>query len=149
MTVRYGDVSGSLTDMRTEWIRNSATNHNPLRHDYAMAIVAGVLRMPPGGGTYDRVRVSVRDVTQFDGPAQTVAVQDLPRVVVPDTGLELPFTLDADLRPGHTYVVRAHADRGGTGSVEPGDLVSTIAHEIGPAGRIGVVVPLQPVDGAK
>ncbi len=113
-----------------------------------MAIVAGVLRLPPGGGTFDRVRVSVRDVTQFDGPARTVAVQDLPRVVVPDTGLELPFTLDAELEPGHSYVVRAHADRGGTGAVEPGDLVSTTAYEVGPAGRTGVVVPLQPVEGA-
>lgn len=138
-----------MTVMRTEWIRHSTTNNNLLLHDYAMAIVAGVLRMPPGGGTYHRVRVSVRDVTQFDAPAQTVAVEDLPRVVVPDTGLELPFTLDADLQPGHTYVVRAHADRSGTGSVESGDLVSMTAHEIGPAGRTGVVVPLHPVDGAK
>jgi putative lipoprotein len=113
-----------------------------------MVIVAGALRMPPSGGMYERVRVSVRDVTEFDGPARTVALQELSRVVVPDAGLELPFTLDAELEPGHRYVIRAHADRNGTGAVETGDLVSTTAHEVGPAGRTGVVVTLQPVGGA-
>lgn len=110
--------------------------------------VTGILRLPPGDGPYrvDRVRVSVRDITELDGPAETVAARELPGMEIPATGADLPFELDADLDPRRTYSVRAHASRGGSASVEIGDYVSTSSHVVG--GREyqqGLVVPLQVV----
>jgi hypothetical protein len=111
--------------------------------------VTGILRLPPRDGPYrvDRVRVSVRDVTELDGPAATVAEQELPGTEVPESGAELPFEIDVVLDPRRTYTVRAHAPRGESASVEAGDLVSTTAHVVGSSYQGGLVVPLQVVGG--
>jgi Type III secretion system lipoprotein chaperone (YscW) len=111
--------------------------------------VTGILRLPPSDGPYRvaRVRVSVRDVTELDGPAETIAERELPGTDVPESGAELPFELDVELDPRRTYAVRAHASRGGSPSVESGDLVSTTAHVIGPMYQEGLVVPLHVVGG--
>ena len=107
--------------------------------------VTGILRLPPAEGPYrvDRVRVSVRDVTELDGPAETVAERELPGLDVDASGAEVPFELDADLDPRRTYAVRAHASRGGSASVEIGDYVSTSRHVV--AYQESLVVPLQVV----
>lgn len=112
-----------------------------------MVRVTGVVRLPPAGGPYAvaRVRISIRDVTEADAPAATVASVDLPAVQVPAAGLDLPFTLDVPLDPRRTYAVRCHADRDGTGTVNLGDLVSTTVHVVSPVAPSHVVVPLQPV----
>jgi hypothetical protein len=110
--------------------------------------VTGILRLPPSDSPYrvDRVRVSVRDVTELDGPAETVSERELPGMEVPASGADLPFELDADLDPRRTYAVRAHASRGGSASVETGDYVSTSSHVVGGrAYQEGLVVPLQVV----
>jgi putative lipoprotein len=114
-----------------------------------VARVTGILRLPPGDRSYGftRVLLSVRDVTELDGPAPTVATIELPRVDVPDVGADLPFAFEVELDPHRTYVVRVHADRNGSGAVEPGDFVSTTAHAITPAMPPSLVVPLQPVGG--
>jgi hypothetical protein len=91
--------------------------------------------------------VSVRDLTEVGGPAETVAERELPGIEVPASGTDLPFELDAELDPGRTYAVRAHAGRGDSRSVEAGDLVSTTAHVVGPSYQSGLVVPLQVVGG--
>jgi uncharacterized lipoprotein YbaY len=115
-----------------------------------MVRVTGAVRLPPADGAYAiaRVRVSVRDVTEADGPAPTVASVELPAVQVPAAGMDLPFTLDVPVDPRRTYTVRAHGDRDGSGSVESGDFVSTVAQVINPAVPPShLVVPLQPVGG--
>ena len=111
--------------------------------DDAQVRVTGTLRLPPGPYRVERVRVSVRDVTELDGPAETVAERELPGIEVPAAGADLPFELDADLDPRRTYAVRAHASRGGAASVEVGDYVSTSRHVVGY--QEGLVVPLQVV----
>lgn len=94
-----------------------------------------------------RVHLTVRDVSDADGPARTVGQLDLPAVQVPSAGLELPFTLHAELPgPARTYALRAHADVDGSGSVAPGDLVTTSVHVVGPSGWLAVL-PLEPVTG--
>ena len=77
--------------------------------------VTGIVRLPPGPYRVERVRVSVRDVTE----------------------------LDADLDPRRTYAVRAHASRTGSASVETGDYVSTSRHVV--TYQEALVVPLQVV----
>lgn len=111
--------------------------------------VNGILRLPPSAGPYrvDRVRVSVRDVTELDGPAATVAEQELPGTEVPESGAELPFEIDVELDPRRTYAVRAHASRGDSPSVEPGDLVSTTTHVVRSSYQRDLVVPLEVVGG--
>jgi hypothetical protein len=62
--------------------------------------------------------------------------------------MDLPFAVDVPFDPRRTYVVRAHGDRDGSGTVEPGDLVSTIAQVVDPAAPPPhLVVPLQPIRG--
>jgi hypothetical protein len=111
--------------------------------------VSGILRLPASDSPYrvERVRVSVRDVTELDGPAPTVAERELPGIEVPATGTDVPFDLDAELDPRRTYAVRAHASRGHSPEVETGDYVSTTAHLVGPDARSGLVVPLDSVGG--
>jgi hypothetical protein len=111
--------------------------------------ISGKLVIPPSARSYsiDRLRVAVRDVTEADGPAQTVAERELPGLEVSETGIELPFEIVAELDPGRMYAVRTHADRNGSGRVEPGDLVSTTAHIVGADQRNGLVITLEPVGG--
>lgn len=111
--------------------------------------ISGTLRFPPGGQIkVTAVRVTVHDITEFDGPASTVASLDLPSTAVPATGLDLPFTLDVDVSdPRRMYSVRAHADRSGSGVVEPGDLVTTTAHVLRPEGQGRPVLELQSITG--
>ena len=111
--------------------------------------VTGIVRLPASDAPYrvDGVRVSVRDVTELDGPAPTVAESELPGLEVPGTGADLPFELDAALDPRRTYAVRAHATRGGSQEVEVGDFVSTTAHLVAPDQQSRLVVPLDPVGG--
>jgi hypothetical protein len=110
--------------------------------------IDGTLRFPPLGRQLDvqRVRVSVRDTTELDAPAQEVAALDLPAVHIPETGLDLPFTIDAALDdPRRTYTVRAHADRNGSGTVDVGDLVTTTSHVVRQEDAESLVLPLEPV----
>jgi len=109
--------------------------------------VTGILRLAPGDAPYrvDRLRVSVRDVTELGGPAPTLAEVVLPGVDVPAGGRDVPFALDVELDPSRTYAVRAHADSGASGTVDTGDLVTTTTHVIGAATAAGVVVPLERV----
>lgn len=111
--------------------------------------ISGTLRFPPREEplTVARVHITVRDVSELDGPARTVAQLDLPGVQIPAAGLELPFTMHADLPdPARTYALRAHADADGSGAVKPGDLVTTSVHVVGPSAR-PTVLPLEPVTG--
>jgi uncharacterized lipoprotein YbaY len=111
--------------------------------------ISGILRLPPGDRSCDisRVRITVRDITEFDAPARTVAQLDLPDVHLPAAGLELPFELDADVDERRSYSLRAHADVQGSGSVAAGDLVSMTNHTVWPAQADPLVVSLQPVAG--
>lgn len=108
-----------------------------------------MLRLPPGDDPYrvERIRVSVRDVTELGGPAETIAERELPGMEVPAAGAAVPFELDADLDPRRTYAVRAHASRGGSAGVEVGDYVSTSTHIVGPSYQQDLVVPLLVVGG--
>lgn len=116
--------------------------------------INGTLRFPPGDAIdVAMVHITLRDITELDGPAAVVASVELPSLAVPANGLELPFALEADVGdPRRMYSVRAHADRSGTGAVEPGDLVTTTAHLVG-AHLVGAdkedtpVLELQPVTG--
>ncbi|XVV00547.1 hypothetical protein ACQPW3_24290 [Actinosynnema sp. CA-248983] len=107
--------------------------------------VVGTLRFPSADAPvrFDRVRVEVRDVSEADAPARTLAVVTLPAVDVPAGGLELPFAVDADVDGPGTFVVRAHGDRDGSGVVTRGDFVTTAAHRVT---RVPMVVDLHPVD---
>jgi hypothetical protein len=107
----------------------------------------GTIRLPPGDGPYrvESIRVSVRDVTELGGPAETIAERELPGMEVPASGADVPFDLEVDLDPRRTYAVRAHASRGGSASVEAGDYVSTSTHVVEPSYHEDLVVPLQVV----
>jgi putative lipoprotein len=107
----------------------------------------GTVRFPPGEPVEAAaLHIAVRDITEMDGPAPTVASVDLAHVTVPENGLDVPFAIDVDLGdPRRTYAVRAHADRSGSGVVEPGDLVTTTAHLVGPSTAERPVLELQPV----
>ncbi len=109
----------------------------------------GTVRFPPGEPVEAAtVHIAVRDITEMGGPARTVASVDLPPVAVPEDGLEVPFALDVDLDdPRRTYAVRAHADRSGSGSVEPGDLVTTTAHLVRSDPGDKPVLEMEPVTG--
>lgn len=106
--------------------------------------VVGTLRFPSADAPvrYDRVRVEVRDVSEVDAPARTVAEVTLPAVSVPAGGLELPFAVDAEVDGPGTFVVRVHGDRDGSGVVTEGDLVTTAAHRVTPR---PMVLDLHPV----
>lgn len=111
--------------------------------------ISGTLRFPPPGEPLivARVSITVRDVTELDGPARTLARLDLPAVHVPATGLDLPFTVDVELPdPARTYALRAHADIDGSGSVNAGDLVTTTTHVVR-ARSLPMVLPLEPAAG--
>lgn len=110
--------------------------------------VTGSLRFPPSVDPLDvaAVHISVRDITELDAPAEIVAALDLDSLQVPASGLDVPFALEADLADRRrTYVVRAHADRSGSGSVSPGDLVTTSVHRVEPGVCAAVLLPLEPV----
>lgn len=111
--------------------------------------VNGTVRFPPGDPMEVKaVHVTVRDVTELDAPAPAVASLDLPATVVPATGMDVPFTLEVDVGdPRRTYSIRAHADRSGSGAVEPGDLVTTTAHLLRAEGEGRPVLELHPVTG--
>lgn len=109
--------------------------------------LAGTVRFPPGEPIEVRtVHVHVRDITEMDGPAETVASVDLPGTKVPATGLEVPFALQVDASdPRRIYALRAHADRTGSGEVDPGDLVTTTAYVVRAENGDRPVLELQPV----
>lgn len=111
--------------------------------------ISGTVRFPSGEPLeVEAVHVTVRDITDLDGPAPTVASLELPAARVPATGLDLPFTLDADVSdPRRMYAVRAHADRSGSGAVEPGDLVTTTAHVVRADDERRTVLEMEPVTG--
>ena len=72
-----------------------------------------------------RVRAAVVDTSQADALHPTVAeatttlTSAAPHV---ELTIEIP---DGSLAPGHRYSLQAHVDRGGTGDIEPGDLIIT------------------------
>lgn len=99
--------------------------------------LSGTVRFPPseGGLKVGALRVAIRDVSDFDAPALTVASVTLGPLDVPAAGQDVPFSVDADLERGpgrRTYEARAHADRSGSGEVDPGDLVTTSANFVDP-----------------
>ena len=112
-------------------------------------VIDGTVRFPPSGAPLEVavVRITVRDVTEMDGPAPTVAEVGLPQVAVPPSGLEPPFSIDAHVDdPRRTYAVRAHADRSGSGEVETGDLVTTTTRMVDASANRPVILDLSPVD---
>ena len=113
--------------------------------------IRGMVRFPPGTpGEVESTRVLVQDITGFDGPATTVGSVELPRTEVPVTGMEVPFVVEVDSDLGDArrmYAVRAHADRTGSGEVEPGDLVTTTAYLVRGEDEEWPVLELQPVTG--
>lgn len=111
--------------------------------------INGTVRFPPGPPIdVKAVHITVRDITDFDGPAHIVASVDLPSLEVPPDGLDLPFDLEADAGDARRmYSVRVHADLSGSGAVEPGDLVTMTAHVVDPKQRDEAVLELQPVTG--
>jgi putative lipoprotein len=109
--------------------------------------ITGALRFPPSNEPLRvaRVEVTVRDITELDGPAPTVARVELPGLEVPREGSNVPVAIEAELDSNRTYAIRAHADVSGSGVVEVGDLVTTEAHVVRPAGDRTLVLPLHPV----
>lgn len=110
--------------------------------------IRGTLRIPGRGAPLEiaRIRITVRDITEFDAPARTVAQLDLPAVHLPADGADVPFTMDtAPVDPTRVYALRAHADVDGSGSVTVGDLVTTTAHLVHPDHRRPLLLPLDPV----
>ena len=111
--------------------------------------INGTVRFPPGQPKdVKTVHITVRDMTEMDGPARVVAAVDLPSLEVPADGLDLPFDLEANVGDSRRmYSVRAHADLSGSGTVEPGDLVTTTAHVVDAQKGDRPVLELQPVTG--
>lgn len=108
--------------------------------------VRGVLRFPLGG-SYACVRVSLRRVDVLDGPAETVATRELRQVIVPAGGGDVPFDLDLPDLAAHRpadLAWRAHADRGCTGAVDVGDLVTTSTEPLDVEAQ-SVILTLTPV----
>lgn len=108
--------------------------------------IAGAVRFPPSSGPAEVAVVRVTAHESVGGPV--VAEVGLPLVSVPAGGLELPFTLDTgDVGAvGAAFTLRAHADRSGSGSVEPGDLVADVTTPVDPTGEEPVVLELTAVD---
>lgn len=107
--------------------------------------IAGAVRFPPSSGPAE---IAVVRVTLHGTPAgPALAEVGLPLVSVPEDGLELPFTLDADTVEdgGSPFTLHAHADRSGSGKVESGDLVADITTTVDPTGEERVVLELAPV----
>lgn len=111
--------------------------------------INGTVRFPPGPPIdVKTVHITVRDITDFDGPARIVASVDLPSLEVPPGGLDLLFDLEADAGDSRRmYSVRAHADLSGSGAVEPGDLVTTTAQVVDSQKGDQAVLELHPVTG--
>lgn len=95
-------------------------------------------------------RVRLLDVSRLDAPATLVNEVDLGEVVVSaDSGLVIPFTLDVEdalLDPRREYILAAHVDLTGSGTVTPGDYVTTTALPApAPGSASQVVIPVHEV----
>lgn len=95
--------------------------------------------LPPGAV----VRVRVEDVSLADAPARTVAERVVPAASATSGPVRLTV---GDIDPRARYAVRVHVDVQGSGTVTPGDLVSTAAHPVLTFGHPSAVrVPLRRV----
>lgn len=96
--------------------------------------------------TVAEVRVELLDATDSDAPAGLVARRTLSDVSLGPGAEDLYVGLDADLDPARDYVVRAVADRAGTGSLAPGDWTTTTREPVS-EDRTDVRLVLHPVTG--
>ncbi|MFJ5556837.1 YbaY family lipoprotein [Streptomyces sp. NPDC093250] len=88
--------------------------------------VTGRVALPPDApsGRAAAVLVEVRDVSQADAPSTVVGAQ-LQTDVQLSPGGRVPFRVQVPgLDPAARYGLRVHVDRSGSGTVEPGDLLS-------------------------
>lgn len=115
----------------------------------AETVLRGLVRFPAGQtGPFARLRVSLRDVGTMDGPAETVAYVDVPDVLVPPEGGDVPFQLRlpaARADAPRTLAWRAHADRTADGEVKAGDLVTTTTMPCDLFGTQELVLTVVPV----
>ncbi|MEU1375049.1 YbaY family lipoprotein [Streptomyces triculaminicus] len=100
--------------------------------------VRGRVSLPPDAPRLRAARllVEVRDVSRSDAPSTVVGSQvqaDVPLA----PGASVPFEVEVpDLDPTSSYGLRVHVDLSGTGTLDPGDLISTQANP----------VPMEPTD---
>lgn len=90
--------------------------------------------IPPGPA---EVIVSVEDVSRADAPSEIIGEQRQKAVAL-RPGARLPFAVEVPselVDERHSYSVRAHIDRSGSGEVEVGDLVSTETYPVLSRGR--------------
>ena len=110
-------------------------------------LVTGAVRFDSDAPPFEdaTVRVKLRDVTQTDAPARTVAEQVVKGVSLRRPGGAIPFELRsaARLRPGQAYLLEAHVDLTGSGEIEPGDFITMASHPVTPGpspARVDVAV---------
>lgn len=96
--------------------------------------------------TVAEVRVELLDATDHDAPARLVARRTLADVTLGPDGADLHVHIDSELDPARDYVVRAVADRAGTGSLSPGDWTTTTREPVS-ARLTDVRLVLHPVAG--
>ncbi|WP_157553516.1 hypothetical protein [Jiangella gansuensis] len=91
-----------------------------------------------------RMTVELRDVVLADAPTAVVARTVLENVpLAPNRIIE--FDLDVpDASPGRDFGLRVHVDLNGTGSITPGDLVTSQPVLVAGTGElVEIVAPLQ------
>ncbi len=94
--------------------------------------VRGHVSLPPDSPRLRAARllVEVRDVSRADAPSQVVGAQVQADVPLSPGG-RVPFAVEVpDLDPTSSYGLRVHVDLSGTGTLEPGDLISTQASPV-------------------
>jgi putative lipoprotein len=93
-----------------------------------VSVVVRLAAEAPPGAT---LRVRLEDVSRLDAPSTTAAEEELGLPAGAPAGSEFPLLL-ALAEPDETarYSVRAHVDVTGSGTIEPGDLLSTAAHPV-------------------
>jgi putative lipoprotein len=73
----------------------------------------------------DQVTIEVRDVSEADAPSTVVAQRRLDSVALKPNG-EIKFKIPVpEVEPNRTLAFRVHVSLDGSGSVKPGDLLTT------------------------
>jgi uncharacterized lipoprotein YbaY len=112
--------------------------------------VHGRVRMAPGLAVTAQavLRISLLDVTEVDRAAVVVAEQRIAGGELEAQRDSVGFELHAAVDPRRRYVVSAHADLDGDGSVSAGDQLSMQSYPVATFGHpLAVVVDLRPVSG--
>jgi hypothetical protein len=94
--------------------------------------VSGVVRLAPGAAFGERsvLRISLLDVTAADRAATVVTEQRIAVSELESSGGIVAFDLAGAVDPLRRYVVSAHADLDGDGTVSTGDQVSTQSYPV-------------------